>query len=159
MVIEYAKQDGDSTNNNQESADIIRKSTRSAISAMTGVRTGEFLLQFYEKQSRRDDDKHILDDHQTKSDVKSLFSELLQHLSSVGEPLLCKETVEYSPTEANISHTLTRSENHVRQNNHSRLSIVLIDSQIYSGRPRKSTPHPRKIPDQVCSPSPQDGSS
>ena len=89
MVIEYAKPDGDITKTNQESADIMRNSTRLAIRAITDVRTGAPLLfRFYEKQSRRDDNNHILDDHQTKSEVKSLCTLLLEQLSSVGKPLL-----------------------------------------------------------------------
>ena len=87
MVIEYAKQDGDILKSIQESADITRNSTRSAIGATPRVRIGVPLLRFYEKQSLRDSDKHILDDHQTKSDVESLCAELLEHLSSVGNPL------------------------------------------------------------------------
>ena len=150
MVIEYANYEGDITKNSQDSADIIRDSTKPAIRAVTDVRTGVPLLRFYERQSRRDDDKDILDDHQTKSDVKSLCTELLELLSTVGKPpnLSCrKETIEYSPIEASISLTLTNSENHVRRNDHSHLSFVLIDSQIYSGRPRKSTLYSRNIPD------------
>ena len=88
MVVEYAKQDGDIIKSNQESADVLQNSTRSAIRAVTGVRTGVPLLRFYEKQSTRDNDKNILDDHQIKSDVESLCAELLEHLSSVGKPLL-----------------------------------------------------------------------
>ena len=86
MVIEYAKRDGDILKSIQESADITRNSTRSAIGATPRVRTG-VPLHFYEKQSPRDSDKHILDGHQTKSDVDSLCTELMKHLSSVGEPL------------------------------------------------------------------------
>ena len=88
MVIEYAKYDGDIIKNSQDSADIIRDSTRPAIRAVTDVRTGVPLLRFYERRSRRDDDKDILDDHQTESDVKSLCTELLELLSSVRKPLL-----------------------------------------------------------------------
>ena len=74
MVIEYAKQDGDITRD-------------SATGGTTGGRTGVPLLRFYEKQSPRDGDKHILDDHQMNSNVESLSAELLEHLSSVGKPL------------------------------------------------------------------------
>lgn len=88
MVVEYANYDGDITKNSQESADIIRNSTRPAIRAVTDVRTGVPLLRFYERYSRGDNDKDILDDHQTKSDVKSLCTELLELLSTVGKPLL-----------------------------------------------------------------------
>ena len=87
MVIEYAKQDGDILKSIQESADITRNSTRSAIGTTPRVRIGVPLLRFHEKQSPRDSGKPILDDHQTKSDVESLCAELMEHLSSVGNPL------------------------------------------------------------------------
>ena len=86
-VIEYAKQDGDITKNTQEPAD-IHFPTTTAQRATTGVKTGVPLLRFYEKRSPRDDDRDILDENQTKSDVESLRAELLEHLSSVGKPFL-----------------------------------------------------------------------
>ena len=87
MVIEYARQDGDTLQSIQESADMTGSSTRSATGATSRVRIGVPLLRFYEKESPRDSDKHLLDDHQTKSDVESLCAELMEHLSSVGDPL------------------------------------------------------------------------
>ena len=86
MVIEYAKQDGDILKSIQESAGTTKNPTRPVTGATPRVRIGVPLLRFYEKQSPRDSDKHILDDHQTKSDVESLCAELIEHLSSVGDP-------------------------------------------------------------------------
>lgn len=92
MVVEYARQDGGITNNTQESEDIVQNSKRWALRAITGGRTGVPLLRFYEKRSPRDDDKHVLDDHQTKSDAESLCPDLLEHLSSVSKPFLSQRS-------------------------------------------------------------------
>ena len=87
MVIEYAKQDGNVIGNSQQYADITHNPTRSAIGATTGVKMGIPLLRFYEKQSPRDGDKHIQDNHQARLNVEILCAELLDHLSSVGSLL------------------------------------------------------------------------
>lgn len=56
----------------------------SAIGTATGVGGELPSLRFHEKQSPRDGDTRILNDHQVKSDVNSLCDDLFEHLSVVG---------------------------------------------------------------------------
>ena len=105
MVIEYAKLDDDILKSIQESAGTTKNSTRSAIGATLRLRIGVPFFRFYEKQSPRDSDKHILDNHQKKSDVESLRAELIEHLSLVGNP----------PQSQRNGRVLTKRSDHFQQ--------------------------------------------